>query len=197
VSRNLALFDFDGTLTFKDSFLELIKFQKGKKSFFRGLLFLSPVLFLYKLKLIPNWKAKEIVIEYFFKGDSLRDFQAKCDQFANAIIPAMLRPLALQKIKEHKDRGDRVIVVTASAENWLKCWTDTVGVELLGTRLEISNGKLTGKIAGNNCYGPEKLRRVLEQLNPKEYSQIYVYGDSKGDGEILGIATEKFYRRLQ
>jgi phosphatidylglycerophosphatase C len=196
VSANLAIFDFDGTLTYKDSFLELIKFQKGKWRFYAGFLLLLPVLVLYKLKVIPNWRAKEIVISFFFNDVHIKDFQHNCNRFAKEIIPSMLRPDAVTKIKEHKERGDRVIIVSASAENWLKCWTDSLGVELLATRLESIHGRITGKLSGKNCYGPEKLKRLLAHLNPMDYAQIYVYGDSKGDREILEIATHKFYRKL-
>lgn len=194
--KNLALFDFDGTITYKDSFLEVIKFHKGTSAFYKGLLLMSPVLVLYKLKVIPNWKAKEIVISHFFKGESLENFQKKCDEFALTYIPLMLRPKAVAKMKEHIQNGDRVILVSASAENWLSAWCRQMNIELIGTQLETQNGVLTGKLCGQNCYGPEKLKRVLQLLNPKDYNHVCVYGDSRGDKEILAIANDAFYRHF-
>ena len=61
----LALFDFDGTITTKDSFVEFIKFKHGFLGFAVGFLLMSPVILLYKTKLIPNWKAKQWVNEVF------------------------------------------------------------------------------------------------------------------------------------
>ena len=194
--RNLAIFDFDGTITRKDSFLELIKFYKGPLSFYTGMALLLPILLGYKLKLIKNWKAKEVVLNYFFKNEPLKDFQEKCDDFANTIIPQLLRPKAYDRIHEHLANGDRVIVVSASAENWLKCWCDKLKIELIGTQLEMKDGIITGNFCGLNCYGPEKLRRLLELLDLKDYQEIYVYGDSRGDKEILEIATQRFYRHF-
>ncbi|HYG38803.1 MAG TPA: HAD-IB family hydrolase [Cytophagales bacterium] len=196
MKKNLALFDFDGTITYNDSFLEVIKFQKGKWAFYKGFLFMAPIMVLFKLKVIPNWKAKEMVITYFFKGDTYQDFQKKCDDFAETIIPKMLRPKANKKIEEHKKRGDRVVLVSASAENWLQPWTKKMDIELIGTQLETKDGLLTGKLCSPNCYGPEKLKRVLDILDLKEFENIYVYGDSRGDKEILAIATEAYYRHF-
>ena len=44
---NLALFDFDGTITNRDSFIDFIKFAKGNLKFFQGFMILSPILILY------------------------------------------------------------------------------------------------------------------------------------------------------
>jgi phosphatidylglycerophosphatase C len=65
---SIAFFDFDGTITTKDTLAELLKFQKGKFKYYVGLVFLSPALILYKLGLISNHRAKEILLEFFFKG---------------------------------------------------------------------------------------------------------------------------------
>ena len=64
----IAFFDFDGTITSKDSLLEFIKFALGPFKYYKGLLFLSPMLILFKLKFIPNDLAKEKLITYFFSG---------------------------------------------------------------------------------------------------------------------------------
>jgi phosphatidylglycerophosphatase C len=194
VRRNLAIFDFDGTITKKDSFLELIKFHKGTFAFYIGAIILLPVLVAYKIKLIKNWRAKEIVLSFFFRNSSLEEFQKKCDDFAGQVIPKLVRPKAYEKILAHQSNGDRVIVVSASAENWLRCWCDRLNIELIGTQLEVKNEQITGKLCGQNCYGPEKLKRVLTLLKIEDYKEIYVYGDSRGDKEILEIATQQFYR---
>lgn len=66
----VAVFDFDGTLIRKDSFLEFIKFAFGERAFLTGFFLNSPYLVAFKLKLYPNWKAKERVFSYFFRGMS-------------------------------------------------------------------------------------------------------------------------------
>jgi phosphatidylglycerophosphatase C len=196
VKQTLALFDFDGTITYKDTLLEFIKFYKGQKSFYSGILFLSPILILFKLKLIKNWKAKEIFLSHFFKGELIEDFQNKCDLFCSTVVPGLLRPKALEKIKQHQQQGDKVIIVSASAENWISAWCATLSIELLATKLEVKSGRLTGKIEGANCYGPEKVIRVKNYLGDHSYSKIYAYGDSGGDRELLAYATNAHYRHF-
>jgi HAD superfamily hydrolase (TIGR01490 family) len=190
----LALFDFDGTITHHDSFLHFIMFYKGKFRFFIGLLFLSPVFVFYKLGLLKNSKAKELVFYWFIKGDKIADFQRKCDEFGNNVIPNIIRKEALEEIQNHFRNGNRVIIVSASAENWLKQWCSNINVELLGTRLEVIDGKLTGKIAGENCHGEEKVNRIREHLNIKEFDEIFAYGDSAGDLPMINLAHNKYYK---
>jgi len=194
MNSNLAIFDFDGTITKHDSFIYFIQFYKGRMSFILGLIVLFPLLLLYKLGLITNSSAKELVLTYYFKDDPLKSFQKKCDSFGENIIPAITKPEAIKTIYNHLSKGHRVIIVTASAENWLFFWCKNMGIELIATQLEVKNGLLTGKISGKNCYGNEKVQRLRDYLNLNEYSEIFAYGDSKGDIPLLELANHKYYK---
>ena len=157
---------------------------------------MSPFIFLFLLKIIPNWKAKQYIVGHFFKGEHLENFQHKCDGFSKSYIPKILRKEALEKLEAHQKRGHEIVIVSASAENWLAGWCKEKGIKLIATRLEVENNCLTGKLMGENCYGPEKLIRLEKELELKDYEGIYVYGDSKGDKEILKIASHPFYRKF-
>jgi phosphatidylglycerophosphatase C len=194
VSRHLAIFDFDGTITRKDTFLEMIKFSEGYSKFYVGLFLLFPTLSLYKLGLITNWRAKEIFFTYFFKNRSQSDFQRICTSFALNKLPSLIRPSALQEIQKHLALLNRVIIVTASAEEWIRPWSSKFGVELVTTHWQVEGGKLTGKILGRNCYGPVKKELILKLLNPADYETISVYGDTTGDEDMLSLGTSKFYK---
>lgn len=190
----IAFFDFDSTITTKDSFLEMIKFHKGKAAFYLGFALLMPVLVLYKMKLIPNWKAKEIVLQYFFKNTPIAIFNDAAKQFAETEIPKMLRPAAIEKLNWHRENNHRIVIVSASATQWLMDWADALNVELIGTELEIKNEKVTGKLASANCFGIEKANRINAAINLAEYAEIYAYGDSSGDREMLALATKPFFK---
>ncbi|MEO7988397.1 MAG: HAD-IB family hydrolase [Chryseolinea sp.] len=191
---HLVLFDFDGTLTRKDTFIEFIKFYKGRSNFITGIIVLSPLLAVYKLKLIPNWRAKEILFGYFFKGVSKKEFQDKGRAFALKIIPSLIRTSALACIEKYKASGQRMVIVTASAEEWIKPWSDQFGIEIISTRWEFQNDYITGRILGRNCYGPEKRNRIEKEIDLSKYNSISVYGDTSGDREMLELGTEKFYK---
>lgn len=194
MTNGIAFFDFDGTITTKDTLLEFIKYSKGNVRFYLGFLINSPYLVAFKLKLIPNQTAKEKVLQFFFKGTTEKVFQEKCDAFATQIVPTLLRPKALEEIEKFKAAGTPVVIVSASPENWISKWADSIGATLIATRLEVKNGVLTGKISGKNCYGQEKVRRINERYQLADYYPISAYGDSSGDKAMLAKATAPFYK---
>jgi len=194
VKKGIAFFDFDGTITTKDTFLEFIRFSKGNLRFYTGLLLNLPYLVAFKIKLIPNQKAKEKVLQFFFEDVSVTDFQEQCTLFALKILPKLIRPKAIEEIKKLQQEGTVVVVVSASAENWIQNWAHDFGVELIASRLEVADKKLTGRLIGTNCRGKEKVRRILEKYSVSDYAEVYAYGDSKGDEEMLKLAKYAFYK---
>jgi phosphatidylglycerophosphatase C len=196
VKQCLALFDFDGTITTHDTLFELIKFQKGKLMFYLGMCCLSPLLILHKLSLLSAQSTKEAVLSFFFKGQSQSTFQKSCDQFILKALPLLFKKEALDKIGQHKEKNDRVIVVSASAYNWIEGWCQTMNIELIATRLEFNNGILTGKLNSLNCNGVEKVNRIREYVNLTDFISISAYGNSKGDKPMIELADKKFYNRF-
>lgn len=194
MKKRLAIFDFDGTITYKDTFLEFMKFYKGRMFFYSGFARLSPIMGMFMCKLIPNYKAKEAALSHFFKGEDIAEFNNKCQMFCDAIVPGLIIPKALEAIIAHQESGDRTVVISASAENWLAPWCKKYNLELIATKLEVKGGKITGKLLGQNCYGEEKECRLKSFLEITDYDEIFVYGDSPGDKNILKLATHPHYR---
>ena len=194
MKRRIAFFDFDGTITTKDSLLSFIFFRYGKWRTLLGLLMVSPYYGLHLLKLISVQNAKEKVFKQFFKGEKIEDFARACDQFVKEALPALERPKALDEIRKLKDEGAEVVIVSASPENWLIPWSKHFPAAVLSTKLETKDGKLTGAIEGFNCRGKEKVKRILQSYDLSAYDEIYAYGDTKGDKPMLGLATISFYK---
>ncbi len=190
----LVLFDFDGTITIDDSLIRFIRFVVGDTNFIWGMILLSPMLTAYKLKLIPNYKAKQYMLSYFFKGMSDEKFMQVANEYSLKHIKTILRPKAMEKITWHKEQGHKIVIVSASIECWLKPWCNEKNLDLIATKLEVKDSIITGKFLTRNCYGIEKANRVKEQYNLSDYDHIYAYGDSRGDRELLAIADESFYK---
>jgi phosphatidylglycerophosphatase C len=190
----LSLFDFDGTITYKDSMVDFIQYVVGKRAYYRGLIYLSPMLIAYTLKLVPNHIAKEKLITYFFKGWNVDQFQELAERYSRQEIDKITRPKAMEKIRWHQEQGHKVVIVSASMECWVKAWCDKNNIDLISTRLEIKDNKLTGKFATKNCYGIEKANRLKETYDLSQYDHIHAYGDSRGDKELLALADESFYK---
>jgi len=186
---NIALFDFDGTLTKKDSFLEFIKFSVGKRRFYLGLIVLLPIILLYKLGFMKNYRAKLKVLNYFFKDKRL--FYKKVDSFKKEIYK-ILRNEMYKRLKWHKKNEDLVVIVSASLRCYLKDWCKEEDVELIATEIEFIDGKIVYKT--KNCYGAEKVARLREKYDLDKYDKIFAYGDSSGDLEMLKLADVAFYR---
>lgn len=192
--RSIAFFDFDGTITTDDSLLRFIRFVVGDAKFLFGLVVLSPILVSYKLKLIPNYKAKQIMLSWFFKGSSESAFKQVANEYSLKHIDTIVRQKALKKILWHKEQGHKVVLVSASIECWLRPWCDKNGFELIATQLEILDGVVTGNLLSKNCYGQEKVNRIKNAYDLRAYDYIYAYGDSAGDKQMLELAHEKFYK---
>ena len=189
----LAVFDFDGTITRKDTFIEFIRYAKGNNRFWWGIILFAPVLVGFKLKLIPNWKAKQLLFRYYFNGMSINEFNSLCVGFA-ARINKMVRPKALAAIKKHKSEGDVLLIVSASIENWIAPWAAENGfIKVISTKLEVDNNNLiTGNFATKNCYGIEKKIRLEAAFPERSKYILTVYGDSEGDRELMDYADHSF-----
>ncbi len=189
-----ALFDFDGTITRNDSLIDFIRFMVGPARFFLGFFLMSPMLVFYKLGLIPNYRAKRMLLSHFFKGVPEDRFKEQASDYALSRIDGNVRARAMERLEWHREQGHRIIVVSASMESWLQAWCKRNRFELIATRLEFANGIVTGGFATRNCHGREKVRRLEAVLDLSSFDTIYAYGDSNGDRELLEIAHRKFYK---
>ena len=187
---NLALFDFDGTLTSKDSLDEFLRYSVTREKYLVNMFKFIPYFILWQTRLMNNGVAKEHLFRIFFKGLDEKNFKAIAKNYSLIKLDSIMRKDRMKLLKEHKKNGDRVIIVSASMQSWLQPWCDKNDIELLSTQLEFKDGKVTGKFLTKNCHGIEKENRVRELLNIKDYETVYAYGDSSGDTEMLALADK-------
>ena len=142
---DLALFDFDGTITFKDSFEPFLRYATGRSRTVIGGIALLPLIIAYKLGLVSASKTRAIVAGFAFRGRPLTDVQRLGSAYAKEILPKTLRPKALERIMWHRTRGDRVVVVSAALCVYLEEWCRLMEVEVICTSFETKNGMITGR----------------------------------------------------
>lgn len=183
----LALFDFDGTITSRDTMLEFARFARGDGKFLAVMSLLLPALTLYKLRLYPNERLKESFLSLCFSGMDEVKFRELAREYSLTMIDAIVPQRNRALLDRHRSSGDRVVVVSASVDCWVSPWCEKEKLESITTQLEFSEGKVTGKLSTPNCYGPEKVRRIQSYLDLPDYDRIYVYGDSRGDREMLAL----------
>ena len=189
--KQIVAFDFDGTLTTKDTLLEFIRYACGTRAFLLGFLRYAPLLVLMKLHLYPNYKAKQRVFSYFFEGMTLETFDSLCQRFAND-SRHLLRPEGIKVLQQAYANGAEVLIVSASIDNWVKAFFPEMKV--VGTQIEVKDGRLTGRFLTNNCYGQEKVNRILALYPHRSEYHLTAYGDSRGDRELLTFADESHFK---
>ena len=190
-------FDFDGTLTRSDSLLGIIRHQRGTSGLMRVLILHAPKLLMMKAGQYPNWKVKQKVFRMCFGGMTLDDFNALCEDYARK-QKGILRTDGMQRVDEALRRGSKVVVISASIDNWVRpFFQGREGIEIAGTQIEVVDGKLTGRFLTRNCYGSEKVARLLELYPDRKSYRLVAYGDSRGDRELLAYADEAHYREFK
>ena len=193
----LALFDFDGTLTTRDSFLPFLRHVVGTPRFLAGLAATSLPLLGYAAGLMANDKAKEQVIRHFLGGRTLDELRARGETFAVDGLQGMLRDTTLQALHRHVAAGDECVLVSASLDLYLAPWAQRQGFStvLCSSLATDAQGRVTGALTPRNCFGEEKARRVKAWLAGREPSHITAYGDSRGDREMLAMAQTAHWIR--
>lgn len=189
--KKIYAFDFDGTITTKDTLIEFIRYAKGSMALGLGFMRYAHLLVLMIIGLYPNYKAKQKVFAHFFKDTTLDDFNALCKAFA-ASSSHLLRPNAIEAINHAIKEGSEVLIVSASIDNWVQPFFPQVKV--VGTQIEVIDGKLTGRFLSKNCYGQEKVNRILSLYPNRQDYHLTAYGDSRGDKEMLAFADESHFK---
>lgn len=184
---DIAFFDFDGTITRGDSFALFLKFILGPRFYSKVALNLH-VLMQYKLGMIDNHKAKEHFLKACIGGMLEQELLEKCNAFKDKLL-AYCKQSALDRIRWHLDNNHKVVMVSASFEEYLRPLCDSLQISLLATTMEIKDSRITGYFAKPNCYGVQKEIRIKEAYDLSKYDNIYAYGDTRGDKEMLALAS--------
>jgi phosphatidylglycerophosphatase C len=194
----VAAFDFDGTLTRRDTLLPFLRYLLGDVQVAHQALALFSTLVGYRLGLIDNGIAKERVFIQCLGGIRMKELQQQGERFAMYVLPGLLNHDAIQRLEWHKQQGHRCIVISASMELYVQPWAIKAGFDdVIATRLGMrEDGCVTGKLSGKNCFGIEKVRRLEALLGKRENYTLYAYGDSQGDNELLASANFPYYRDI-
>jgi HAD superfamily hydrolase (TIGR01490 family) len=189
----LALFDFDGTLTDRDTMLAFCKHVRGPTRFWLGMVWLTPVFAAMALKLIPNDRAKVLFLTHFLGGMERSALHEAAASFADH-IDGWLRPGARERLDWHLAQGHEVSVVSASLDLWLMPWMNRQGLRCLCSTAAWDGDTFTGELSGPNCNHEEKVVRVRAVFDLEGFERVYAYGDSSGDQAMLALADEATFK---
>lgn len=110
-------------------------------------------------------------------------------RFAGRILRSRLRRDMLERLRWHIAQGHETVLVSASLEAYLVPLAEEIGVDhVIAVRLEAdAEGRLTGAMVGGNVRGPAKAEFLSSWLGD-DRAEIWAYGDSEGDRELLAMA---------
>lgn len=190
--KRIFVSDFDGTLTVADSMFRILRYHRGMAWLVLTMIAISPLLVMMKLHLVSNHRTKEIFLRLAFGNMSMTAYDDLCQRFARDERDNLLRTSLYEELLQAKVDGDVVVVVSASPEDWVRAIVPEF--EVIGTQLEFCDQHFTGRFATHNCYGPEKVGRLLMahpelRTNRKDY-HVTAYGDSRGDREMMMFADK-------
>ena len=191
---DLALFDFDGTITTGDTFTPFLRFSIPPSRAIPGALLISPVLIAHRLGLISTTSTRPIVARAGFQGVPADALRALGRRYAAEVLPTVVEAHAIQRLQWHQHRGDTVAVVSAALDVYLSPWCAAHGVELICTELEERNGRMTGRYRRGDCSGPTKATLVRAAFDLGRFESVYAYGDAPEDREMLALANRKYYQ---
>jgi phosphatidylglycerophosphatase C len=191
---DLALFDFDGTITHSDTFTPFLYRSAGRVRLAAGICVLSPLILAYRLGLLPATRMRACAAAVTFAGQRAAEVRRVGSSYSQHIVAELMRTNALERIEWHKRRGDHIVVVSASLDVYLTDICAGLGLDLICTELEAKAGILTGRYQRGDCTGGEKARRVLERYDLTTYGTVHAYGDTSEDSALLGLASRRYFR---
>lgn len=190
--KNLALFDFDGTITTKDSLNEFLKYISKNKFEYLFLKYIRMLHFnlSYRGNLISYEILKKKRIEFFFKHKTFLELKNLGSLFSKQILPGLIKESAIKRIDFHLNNDDDIYIVSASLDIILNDWCERNKIKVITNVIDPESNIYKG----NDCNFEEKVRRIKQELNLENYDNVFAYGDSAGDNSMLEIADFKYFR---
>lgn len=193
--RIVAAFDFDGTITTSDSFRHFVRYAVGTRRFAWAGLRALPWIVAMKAGLLSRGDAKAKFAWFALGPAGEAALDALACSFVADYLPQLVRADMLERVREHHARGHEVVLVSASPSLYLEKWAKTAGIDtVLATRLAFERGRFTGRLEGENCWGPQKVVRLRGWWGNRPPATLFAYGDSRGDKEMAELANHAWIR---
>lgn len=192
--RQVVAFDFDGTLTIRDSFTAFLKWRAGPVGWSMALVRLVPAAVRY-LGHRDRGRIKAEAVAAVLGGLTRAEVEVEADRFAGEVWTRFMRPDALDVWNDWGRKGAHRVIVTASPAITVAPFARRLGAEnLIGTRMAFDDqDRVTGGFTGPNCRGEEKVRRLRAEYGD-DVRILAAYGDTSGDTEMLAAAEQPGFR---
>jgi HAD superfamily hydrolase (TIGR01490 family) len=137
-------------------------------------------------------KLDVVAYQSFTQAILARTEAAELARWQAEFMAGVIEPIILAKgealLREHREAGDKLVIITATNRFITAPIAARLGVEtLLATECGMENGRYTGHVAGVPCYQAGKVVRLNEWLAETGLSLegAYFYSDSRNDLPLL------------
>ena len=196
----VAAFDFDGTLTRRDTLIPFLARGLGWPRLLIAFFKCSPWLAGYALRLLPNDVAKARLLRATLAGRSALELEGWTTQWLAKDFTGQLQHWTMARLAWHKGAGHCCVIVSASPDVYLERVAAQLGFDgLICTELQVVSGTITGEMQTPNCHGEQKVLRLKSWLAERfgagcDGVELYAYGDTSGDLPLLRMAQHAWYR---
>jgi phosphatidylglycerophosphatase C len=196
----IAAFDFDGTLSRRDTFVPFLARGLGWPRLALAALLCSPWLLAFALHVVPNHVAKQKLMLATLKNKTSAEIEGWANRWLAHDLPGQLQSWTMARLAEHQQAGHCCVMVSASPDIYLRKVAQQLGFDaLLCTEMAVADGRLTGLMQTPNCHGQQKVLRLQAWMAERFGAQaasavLYAYGDTSGDKPMLRMAQHAWYR---
>ncbi len=187
--RVVALLDLDGTITKRDTYIPfLMGFLLSYPSRLWRVGSLPFAVVLHALGLRDNAWLKAHFLAAVLGGAERSEIDTWAAVFVERLVARGLRRKARSVIEHHRAAGHELVLATASLDLYVEQLAERLGFDMVVcTAAEWrSNGTLTGRLDGPNCYGDAKRAAFWSRVSTAR-DQLYLiaYSDHHADLPIL------------
>ena len=185
--KPLVFFDFDETLTTRDTVWLFVTFLLNQKPYRHTTrIAVCALNALLKLHLVPNHYFKKYLIRLLLREEPEREMASISARFHETYLDSILNRKIFQCLVRHRIQGNDVYLVSSNFDFVLKPLQQKWNLKgIIATQTEISAGRFTGRLLGHTCHGEEKVTRVIAQFGKERVTQAVAYGDSASDLFLL------------
>ena len=196
MTRKVAAFDFDGTVSKRDTLVPFLVKAAGPSKFAS----VAAQLGLHGARGTVNLRNRDDVkarmVELLLAGRSADELDALGADYAADLVATKLRPFMVDRVRAHRDAGFETVFVSASMVHYLRPVAATLGVDhVIAVETEVADGRLTGAIVGPNVRAEEKVVRLRAWLasTGDPSPELWSYGNTSGDHALLEAADHAFW----
>jgi HAD superfamily hydrolase (TIGR01490 family) len=185
-----AVFDLDGTITKRDTYLEFLKgYAIRHPQRLVWLPALGAAWGLYSMRVKNNSWLKQVFLRLIAGGASRAELDEWTTEFIERLVRNGLRTSAPHAIEHHRRASHTLIMATASFDFYVERLAARMGFDhVICTRAAwTAQDTLTGQLAGRNCYGEEKVRRLKEHFGSNRL-EWYIHGYSDHHSDVAFLA---------